>query len=150
MSENPDTSGPHLWLVWWKAYHSIEKYDRQSIQKLGFATLSDFAVLEVLLHKGPQPVNSIGRRVLLTSGSITAAVDRAEAKGLVERRSSPTDRRVVEVHLTEAGQELIERAFSKHAEALEEVFAEFSSEERDTLYRLMKSVGKRADDLNRA
>jgi DNA-binding MarR family transcriptional regulator len=55
---------------------------------------SDFAVLEALLHKGPLPVNEIGKKVLLTSGSITVAVDRLETKGLVERRASGADRRV--------------------------------------------------------
>lgn len=35
-------------------------------------------VLEALLHKGPLPVNALGEKVLLTSGSITTAVDRLE------------------------------------------------------------------------
>ena len=55
---------------------------------------SDFAVLEALLHNGPLPVNESGKEVLLTSGSITVAVDRLETKGLVERRASGADRRV--------------------------------------------------------
>jgi len=61
---------------------------------------SDFAVLEALLHKGPLPVNEIGKKVLLTSGSITVAVDRLETKGLVERRAHGTDRQARMVHLT--------------------------------------------------
>ncbi|GHC09815.1 MarR family winged helix-turn-helix transcriptional regulator [Cerasicoccus arenae] len=147
MSDPIDTSGPHLWLVWWKATRAIEKRDRQSIKEQGFEGLSDFAVLEVLLHKGPQPVNTIGRRVMLTSGSITAAVDRAENKGYVERRASPTDRRVVEVHLTSAGQRHIANAYQQHAQVLEDIFGEFTSEERTTLYQLIKKVGLRAAAL---
>jgi len=54
---------------------------------------SDFAVLEALLHKGPLPVNEIGKKILLTSGSITVAIDRLEKRGLVERRAHGTDRR---------------------------------------------------------
>jgi len=148
MSDAPDTSGPHLWLILWKASRAIEKRDRESIKATGFDILSDFAVLEVLLHKGPQPVNAIGRRVLLTSGSITAAVDRVEKKGYVERRHSSEDRRVVEVHLTEAGRAHITEAFGQHAEALEEIFSELSAEEKSTLYRLMKKVGHRAEALS--
>lgn len=147
MSETTKTSGPHLWLVWLKASHAIEKCDRRSIKDRGFDVFSDFAVLEVLLHKGPQPVNTIGRRVMLTSGSITAAVDRAEKKGYVERRHSPIDRRVVEVHLTASGREHIESAYRRHASALEDVFAVLSPEERETLYHLAKKVGRHAESL---
>ncbi|WP_309384232.1 MarR family winged helix-turn-helix transcriptional regulator [Cerasicoccus frondis] len=147
MSEPLDTSAPHLWLINWKAYRAIEQYDRQSIKQQGFDVLSDFAVLEVLLHKGPQPVNTIGRRVMLTSGSITAAVDRAEKKGYVERRASPTDRRVVEVHLTPAGHEHISCAYEEHAAALEKIFSELSQDERSQFYHLMKKVGQRAQAL---
>src|SRR5258708_40212975 len=64
---------------------------------------SDFAVLEALLHKGPLPVNEIGKKILLTSGSITVAIDRLETKGLVQRRASGTDRRGRIVHLTKEG-----------------------------------------------
>ncbi|WP_269536969.1 MarR family winged helix-turn-helix transcriptional regulator [Cerasicoccus fimbriatus] len=147
MSDAPDTSAPHLWLVCWKAYRAIEQRDRQSIKEQGFDGLSDFAVLEVLLHKGPQPVNTIGRRVMLTSGSITAAVDRAEKKGYVERRPSPKDRRVVEVHLTPEGRAHIANAYEKHAGALEEIFGELSKDERLQIYHLMKKVGRRAEAL---
>ncbi len=70
-----DRSGLHLWLVLWKAYESVRAHADRDIRGLGVG-FSDFAVLELLLHKGPTPVNAIGQRVHLTSGSITAAVDR--------------------------------------------------------------------------
>jgi len=148
MLQSPPTSGAHLWLVWWKASRAVEQRDRESIREQGFDTLSDFAVLEVLLHKGPLPVNAIGRKVLLTSGSITAAIDRAERKGYVERRPSHGDRRVVEVHLTEAGRGIIEAAFKQHAAALDDIFATLTDDERETLYRLTKKVGLRAESLH--
>jgi MarR family 2-MHQ and catechol resistance regulon transcriptional repressor len=84
---------------------------------------SDFAVLEVLLHKGPQPVNIIGRKVLLTSGSITAAVDRLESRKLLRRTADQKDRRSRIVQLTKTGRNLIERAFQKHATDMEETMA---------------------------
>src|ERR1043165_5473503 len=93
-----DTSGVHLWLVLWKAMRAVEAHARKSIASQPICG-SDFAALEVLLHKGPLPVNAIGRRVLLTSGSITAAVDRLEVQGLVERRAHASDRRARVVHL---------------------------------------------------
>src|SRR3954469_18602856 len=111
-------TGVHVWLVLWKAARAVEAYAQQSIAQLEICG-SDFAVLEAVLHKGPLPVNEIGRKVLLTSGSITTAVDRLESKGLVERRASDTDRRAKIVHLTKAGNELITRVYNNHAADME-------------------------------
>src|SRR5207249_10407123 len=73
-------SGVHVFLVLWKAARAAEAFAEKSISELEMCG-SDFAVLEALLHKGPLPVNEIGKKVLLTSGSITVAVDRLETKG---------------------------------------------------------------------
>src|ERR1700737_1553871 len=101
-------------VVLFKAAHAIEQNAIRSVSALDLG-FSDFAVLEVLLHKGPQPVNIIGGKVLLTSGSITAAVDRLEARKLLRRTADPKDGRSRIVQLTEKGRHLIERAFKKHA-----------------------------------
>src|SRR5436190_2924478 len=87
-----DASGTHLWLVLMKAHRALQRLATRSIRSSG-AGLSDFAVLEMLLHKGPQPVNAIGRRIALTSGAITTAVDRLATRGLVTREADPGDRR---------------------------------------------------------
>ncbi|MFT5836799.1 MAG: MarR family 2-MHQ and catechol resistance regulon transcriptional repressor [Candidatus Azotimanducaceae bacterium] len=141
-------SGSHLFLLFWKASHSVMRYDQKSIARQGFASLSDFAVLEVLLHKGSLPVNTIGEKVLLTSGSITTAVQRLEKKGLVRRERSEGDARVVLVHLTDAGRELIEAAFAEHAANLDELFEVFSKEERAQFADLMRKLGQRAQSLS--
>ena len=130
----------HVWLVLWKAAHAIEQNAMRSVSALALGN-SDFAVLEVLLHKGPQPVNVIGKKVLLTSGSITAAVDRLESRKLVRRTADLTDGRGRIVQLTKAGRSLIERAFQKHAIDMEETMAVLRSGERTELVRLLKKVG---------
>jgi len=56
-----------------KAFRTLGRLADRSIESSEVG-LSDFAVLEMLLHKGPQPVNEIGRRIELTSGAITTAV----------------------------------------------------------------------------
>src|ERR1700724_3479149 len=127
-----DTSGAHLWLILMKAYRALAQVDAQSIAAAGLG-LSDFAVLEILLHKGPLPVNTIGRQVMLTSGSITTAVDRLEIKRLVRRQACPNDRRVTYVTLTTAGRTLIRRVFKIHANRLETVFEPLSAAERSVL-----------------
>lgn len=139
-----DGTGVHVFLVMWKAVHAVETYAQHSIAELEMCG-SDFAVLEALLHKGPLPINEIGRKVLLTSGSITVAVDRLASKGLVERRASGTDRRAKIVHLTKAGKELIARVYATHAADMEQLAsASLTKAERETLIRLLKKIGYQA------
>ena len=135
-----DLSGLHLWLILWKAYRAVEHLAFQSIAGLGIG-LSDFAALELLLHKGPQPVNTIGKKILLTSGSITTTIDRLEAKGLVRRTHLPTDQRVRLVQLTPEGKKLISCAFSQHREDMEQAATARSPSERRQLTRLLKKYG---------
>jgi MarR family 2-MHQ and catechol resistance regulon transcriptional repressor len=137
-------TGVHVFLVMWKALHAVEAYAQRSVAELEMCG-SDFAVLEALLHKGPLPINELGKKVLLTSGSITVAVDRLESKGLVERRTSGTDRRARIVHLTKAGKELIARLYADHAADMEQLAsASLTKAERETLIRLLKKIGYEA------
>ena len=136
-------SGAHLYLLFWKASRVVMRYDERSAISQGFASLSDFAVLEVLLHMGPMPVNSIGKRVLLTSGSITTAIQRLEKKGMVQRERSRQDARVVLVNLTGEGRELILSCSAKHAEKLDDLFATFSDEEPDQFDKLISKFDHR-------
>ena len=134
-------SGVHVWLVLWKAARAVEAYAQTSVSQLEICG-SDFAVLEALLHKGPLPVNEIGRKVLLTSGSITVAVDRLEARGLVERRAHGTDRRARVVHLTKEGKKMITHAYADHAADMERLASDsLNRKERVTLIRLLKQIG---------
>jgi len=136
-------SGVHVWLVLWKTAQAVEAYAKTSIIDLEMCG-SDFAVLEALLHRGALPINEIGRKVLLTSGSITVAVDRLEAKGLVERRASADDRRARIVHLTRGGKRVITRIFAAHARDMERLASELTTTERATLIHLLKKIGYKA------
>ena len=137
-------NGVHVFLVLWKAAHAVEAYAEKSIADLEMCG-SDFAVLEALLHKGPLPVNEIGKKILLTSGSITVAIDRLEQKGLVERRAHGFDRRTRVVHLTKDGKRLITRIYTQHAADLEElVSTSLTTTERGTLIKLLKKIGFKA------
>lgn len=137
-------SGVHLWLVLMKAHRALSRHAEASIasSRLG---LSDFAVLELLLHKGPQRVNDIGRRVNLTSGSITTAVDRLEARGWVVRQLDDADRRSRIIRLTTAGHALIVDVFARHAITLETASSGLTKAERRTLIALLKKLGLAAE-----
>ena len=140
----PETS--HVWLVMLKAMRALTRYATAGIEGTGLGD-SDFRVLEVLLHKGPLPVNTIGPIVDLTPGSISIAVDRLVAKGLVSRVESTEDRRVRIVALTSGGEDLIVPAFRKHAGQMRRVFSELSPEELHALEVALKKIGKRAAAL---
>jgi len=141
-----DTSGVHVWLVLGKAFRALAAHAEESLN-LGRTGLgdSDFRVLEVLLHKGRLPVNTIGPKVWLTPGSISVAVDRLEKAALVRRRTTD-DRRVRLVELTAKGRALITKTFREHAAAMEEAAGVLSKEERQMLLRLLKKLGKGGED----
>ena len=136
----------HVWLVMMKAMRALTRYAAADIEETGLG-LSDFGVLEILLHKGPLPVNTIGPIVDLTPGSISIAVDRLVARGLVSRVESAEDRRVRIVALTPRGKDLIVSAFRKHSGQMRRVFSELSPQELRGLEVALKKVGKRAAAL---
>jgi MarR family 2-MHQ and catechol resistance regulon transcriptional repressor len=137
-------TGAHTWLVLSKAARSVGGRAQESIAHTGLG-ITDFAILEALLHKGPMPVNAIGKKLLLTSGSITTAVDRLVAKGYVGRRDDPNDRRVRVVGLTKAGRDLIGPAFARHEQDLERIASVLTSAERTTLVNLLRKLGMGAE-----
>ena len=140
-----NTSGVHVWLVLGKAFRALATRAEKSLN-LGGTGLGDseFRVLEVLLHRGSLPVNTIGPKVWLTPGSISVAVDRLEKKALVKRRNTD-DRRVRLVELTAKGRALITKTFREHAAAMEEAAVILSKDERLMLLQLLKKLGKGAE-----
>jgi MarR family 2-MHQ and catechol resistance regulon transcriptional repressor len=136
----------HTWLVMMKAMQAIARYALANLEESGLG-VSDFAVLEVLLHKGPLPVNVIGPKVNLTPGSISVAVDRLVAKGLVSRAESSEDRRIRIVALTPRGKGVITPVFRVHAATMEKIFAGLSSDELRQLEQQLKRVGRQAESM---
>ena len=138
--------GVQVWLALWRAARSVEAHARQSVESDGLC-LSDFAVLEALLHKGPLSVGELGRLVLLTSGSITASIDRLERDGLVERTMASGDRRSRIVHLTTSGSALIRSRYESHERDMEQPFDSLTKEELRTLVRILAKLRPDRDEL---
>jgi MarR family 2-MHQ and catechol resistance regulon transcriptional repressor len=136
-------SGTQLWLVMIKAYHSVLAFAEHTLKDSGLGE-SEFRILEVLLHKGPMPVNTIGPKVFLTPGSISVAVDRLLKRGLVTRTNSSEDRRVRVVDLTPSGRRLIEQVFAAHARQIDRLAEVLSPKERRQIARGLKAFGKAA------
>jgi MarR family 2-MHQ and catechol resistance regulon transcriptional repressor len=131
---------PRLWLVLARAYGSIVNYIEGSFVAQGLG-LSDFMVLEVLLHKGPLTISAIGEKVLLASASMTSAIDRLEKRGLVRRKTCDSDRRIRFVELTDSGKAFIEEIYARHVKDLEAVTVGLSEEERRVMYEGLKKIG---------
>ena len=142
-AQTETVTGVYVWLILMKAFHSMMTATADDFSGSGLGD-SDFRVLEVLLHKGPMPVNTIGPKVFLTPGSISTAVDRLHRKGLVSRTPSVTDRRVHVVDLTRPGRILIAKVFNVHAARLEQLASVLSPRERVQLTKSLKKLGKRA------
>jgi MarR family transcriptional regulator, 2-MHQ and catechol-resistance regulon repressor len=145
MTRAADKPGIHTWLVLMKAHRTLKRHAERSIQALDMC-LSDFAILEALLHKGPQSVRDLGRRIDLTSGSMTTAIDRLETRGLVTRADHATDRRAWVIHLTPEGRALISKVFAGHEQAMDRAMRGLSKSERATLTDLLKRLGTTAEE----
>ena len=140
MTTGSDTSGVHLWLVLWKAFRAMEVHAERSLAGLGICG-SDFGAMEALLHKGPLPVKALGKKVLLTSGSMTAAIDRLERRGWVTRGNDPADRRSRIVRLTAEGQKTIEALFADHERDMERAVEGLNEAERAHAIDLLRRIG---------
>lgn len=138
------TTAPKLWIVLARAQRAVASYVEQCIAAEGLC-LSDFMVLEILLHKGPMTISDIGQNVLLANASMTSAVDRLAQKSLVSREASPNDRRVRIVALTKKGRALITELYERHVADLEIITGVLTEIEQDQLRVLLKKLGYAAE-----
>ena len=132
-----------LWVVLARAFDAVERHSRASIARFGLGT-TEFGVLEVLYHKGELPVCEVQRRILVESSSTTYVVDKLVKRGLVRRRASGRDRRVILLALTPAGRRLIGRIFPPHATAMRRAVHALPAGDRARAVSLLRALGKGA------
>ena len=135
-----------LWVVLSRAHAAIERLARADIASHGL-TEGEFAVLEALYHKGPLLLGDLQRRILVSSGGITYLVDRLVARGLVERRPCPEDRRAIYGALTGEGEALLARIFPHHAAAIARAVAGLDQAQRIQAIDLLRTLGQTAAAL---
>lgn len=134
-----------LWVVLTKAHAAIAEHAQEDARAAGL-TIGEFAVLEMLHHKGPTLLGEIQRRVLVSSGGITFLVDRLEKKGLVERQNCPSDRRARYAVLTPKGDALIREIFPTHARRIADVLSTLTDAEQKSVTELIRRLGIAAAD----
>jgi MarR family 2-MHQ and catechol resistance regulon transcriptional repressor len=147
MKRGKTPEATHTLLVMLKVLRAIRHFALPATLKGGLGE-SDFRVLEVLLHKGPMPVNAIGPKVDLNPGSVSVAVDRLYMKGLVSRVESESDRRVRTVSLTEKGRRVFVPIFRQHAALIKRAFQDVSPKERRQMEEVLKRIGRRAEEMS--
>ncbi|KGX87847.1 MarR family winged helix-turn-helix transcriptional regulator [Pontibacillus marinus] len=135
-----------LFVVLSKAYRSITDQVKRDIQEQGLNP-TEFGVLEMLYHQGEQPLQKIGDKILLASGSITYVVDKLQQKGLLERKPCPNDRRITYAAISDEGCKLLQSIFPDHWKKIEEITGGLSNEEKEELIPLLKKLGQYADQL---
>lgn len=148
-ARNDQATALKLWVVMNRSLQSIGEPLRRQVESHGLS-FTEFAVLEVLLHKGTLPIGEIGSRILLTSGSMTYVVDKLEKRDLIRRQACAEDRRVVYAELTDDGRALIETVFAEHAVLLQQLMRGLTPAEQEQAADLLKKLGHAAKSAGAA
>lgn len=104
-------------------------------------TISQFGVMEALLHLGPLNQTSLAEKLLKSGGNITMVIDNLEKSGWVKRETNPKDRRSVLVHLTNEGEKMITSFFPEHLQHIMNEFDNLSDTELKELASICKKIG---------
>lgn len=144
---SPRSDALRLWVILSRAHASVEAHAAAQAARHEL-TLAEFAILEVLHHRGPMLLGEVQRRILVTSGGITFLVDRLSKKGLVCRRDCAHDRRARYASLTAKGKQLIMRIFPEHAMVIERAMAGLSRAEQIAVSDALKRLGLHAAALD--
>lgn len=128
-----------LFVVLCRTFATVSDVAKKDIKTYGLS-LSEFGVMELLYHRGPQTVQDIGRKVLLTSGSMTYVVDQLVKKGMVSRKSCESDRRITYVDICDKGRVLLDEIFPLHERRIAEIFSLLTEEEIISLTESLKRI----------
>lgn len=109
---------------------------------------TEFGVLELLYHRGPQPIQKIGQKILLRSGSMTYVVNKLEERGYLARVTCEKDKRITYISVTDKGTELIEEIFPAHTKNIESLMSGLNAEEQDLAINLIRKLGISVNDLS--
>ncbi|CAM4032951.1 MarR family transcriptional regulator [Paenibacillus alkaliterrae] len=145
MADKAQNDSLDLFIALSRASQWVNAHADRDIRKNGL-NRTEFGVLELLYHKGPQPLQQIGEKVLMSSGNITYVVDKLEKKQMVRRRASTEDRRLIYAELTEQGKRFVEEVFPAHTSTIESAVSGLSPEEKRLASGLLKKLGKFAQE----
>ncbi len=139
-SDRKQEAALKLWVVLARSFNAVSARLSEDVARHEL-TPTEFAILEVLYHKGPLLLGEVQRKILVTSGGITYLVDRLVEKGLVKREECAEDRRARYAVLTPTGNALIRKIFPQHAAAIEKAVSGLSTAEQREAVQLLKKLG---------
>ena len=113
-----------------------QRHFAERMSQLGL-TPRMWGALNVLDAEGPLSQHALGRCVGMDPSSMVSTIDELEAKGMVQRRRDPSDRRAYALHITEAGHETLVAGRKLARGAQSELLAPLSEDERRTLHDLL-------------
>ncbi|MGO4694590.1 MarR family winged helix-turn-helix transcriptional regulator [Paenibacillus sp. 2TAB26] len=145
MANEKQNDSLDLFIALSRASQWVNAHADRDIRKNGL-NRTEFGVLELLYHRGPQPLQQIGEKVLMSSGNITYVVDKLEKKQMVRRRASTTDRRLIYAELTDEGKQFVEDVFPAHEDAIKQAVNGLTTEEKQSASKLLKKLGKFAQE----
>lgn len=123
-----------------RCFQSVRKREMYTIRKGGL-TLAQFAVLEILYHKGDLRICDIIEGTLSTGGNMTVVIENLVKEGFVTRFPDPKDRRAQVVSITEKGLQVMQEIFPEHVKHISKIFDVLSAEEKQELIVLLKRLG---------
>ncbi|BCN30280.1 MarR family winged helix-turn-helix transcriptional regulator [Anaeromicropila herbilytica] len=126
-------------IVLTRSAQSVHKREYRTIKEGGL-TVSQFAVLEVLYHKGELRVCEITDKILSTAGNMTVVIENLIKEDLVKRTIDEKDRRINRISITDKGKELMQGIFPKHLENIKEIFDVLTVEEKTSLISILKKL----------
>ena len=107
-------------------------------------TLVQYRVLVELAARGPQFVADLADILGVTPSTATRMCDRLLTKGLITRKRSTSDRRLVKVSLTQSGRNLISQVTQKRREELSEILSRISPLEREPVLNALRTFADAA------
>ncbi|MEB7806270.1 MarR family transcriptional regulator [Mammaliicoccus fleurettii] len=118
---------------------TLDRIVKQDMKNYGL-NITEFAVMELLYHKGDQPIQKVKQRILIASSSTTYVIDQLVKKAYVTRRQDTEDKRITYAVLTEKGHALMEQIFPQHAETIEKAFSILDDEELAIFRKALKKI----------
>lgn len=135
-----------LFITLSKSTKTVTDLIKEDIQQYGLIA-SEFSVLEYLYFEGEQPIQVIGSKVILTSGSMTYIINKLEDKKLIKRRQCKKDKRIYYIRITKKGIKLFEEVFPTHKKYIEKVFSGLNKNEKKQMIELFQKMHDYAKTL---
>ena len=125
-------------------FHDIMDLEEKSLitEEYSDITVTDMHVIEAIGMGEPQPSSVIARKLDITMGTLTKAIDGLSDSGYVNRERSTQDKRVVLLSLTKRGEKAFEHHAMFHKNMIRGAIAQLGEEEREILGKTLEDLMK--------